>query len=63
MFWCEVFRSEIGLNMRVLRFLGRILKRALADIGKAANDTAGSGSNKIDKLHGGGTGTPGGPMG
>ncbi len=49
--------------MRVLRFLGRVLKRALADIGKAANDTAGSGSNKIDKLHGGGTGTPGGPMG
>ena len=39
--------------MRILRFLARMLKRAFADIGKAANDTAGSGSNKVDKLHGG----------
>ena len=49
--------------MKILRFLGRILKRALADIGKAANESAGTGSNKVDKLHGGGTGTAGGPMG
>ena len=39
--------------MRVLRFLRRILKRALADIGKAANDTAGTGANKVERLHGG----------
>ena len=55
-----MFQSEICLNMRVLRFLGRILRRALSDINKAANDTAGTGSNKVDKLHGGdGMGSPG----
>ena len=49
--------------MRILRFLGRIVKRAFADIGKAANDTADSGSNRIDKFTGGTPGGMGGPMG
>ncbi|MCY3895187.1 MAG: hypothetical protein OXG17_01825 [Chloroflexi bacterium] len=42
--------------MRVLRFLRRILKRALADIGKAANDTANTGANRADQMMDGPTG-------
>ena len=36
--------------MRVLRFVGRILKRAWADIVKASNTSANTRANKIDKL-------------
>ncbi len=39
--------------MRVLRFLGRILRRALVDIGMAANQTARTDANKVEQLHGG----------
>ncbi|MCY3748357.1 MAG: hypothetical protein OXG64_03585 [Chloroflexi bacterium] len=39
--------------MRVLRFVGRILKRAWADIVKASNTSANTRANKIDKLTGG----------
>ena len=39
--------------MRILRFLGRIFRRALADIGKAANDTARTDANKVERLHSG----------
>ena len=45
--------------MRVFRFLGRILKRASADVGKAANEVSGTNANKVNKLHdilGGGDG-------
>lgn len=50
--------------MRILRFLRRILRRALADVGKAANQTADSGSNRIDKFTGGSPGSmSGGPLG
>lgn len=50
--------------MRVLRFVGRILKRALADIGRTANQTANTGANRIDKFTGGTPGSMGGgPLG
>ena len=39
--------------MRVLRFLGRILKLARADIVNALNTSANTRANKIDKLTGG----------
>ena len=60
----EVLQFETGWNMRILRFLGRILKRALADISKSANQTANTGSNRIDKFTGGSPGSMGGgPLG
>ena len=49
--------------MRVLRFLGRILKRALADINRTANQAASEGSNRADKFTGGGPGSAGGALG
>ena len=39
--------------MRVLPFLRRILKRALADVGKASGATAGTNANKMEQLHSG----------
>lgn len=39
--------------MRVLRFLGRILKWALADVGKASGVTARTNANKVEQLHSG----------
>lgn len=49
----ELFQIEIGSRMRVLRFLRRILKRALADIGMASKVTAHTDANKVEQLHGG----------
>lgn len=60
-FGSELFQSEIGLDMRVLRFLRRILKRAGADIVKAMNTSVNRRANKIDELTGGGLGGP--PLG
>lgn len=39
--------------MRVLRLLGRILKRALADVGMASGVTARTNANKVEQLHSG----------
>ncbi len=39
--------------MHVLRFMGRILKRAGADIVKALDTSVNTRANKIDKLTGG----------
>ncbi len=39
--------------MRILRFLGRIFNRALADIGMASNVTASTDANKVEQLHSG----------
>ena len=39
--------------MRVLRFLGRILKRSLADVGMASDVTARTDANKVEQLHSG----------
>ncbi|MDE2901456.1 MAG: hypothetical protein OXP73_00350 [Chloroflexota bacterium] len=48
-----MFQPEIDLNMRVLRFLDRILRRALADVGMASNVTARTNANKVEQLHSG----------
>ncbi|MDE2901459.1 MAG: hypothetical protein OXP73_00365 [Chloroflexota bacterium] len=52
-FESELFQSETGSNVCALRFLGRILKRAWADIVKASNTSVNTRANKIDKLTGG----------
>ena len=49
----ELFLIEIGSRMRVLRFLRRILKRALADVGMASKVTARTNANKMEQLHSG----------
>ena len=48
--------------MRILRFLGRILKRALADVSKTANQTGDRGPNRNEKFPGGPGSIGGGPL-
>ena len=51
----ELYEPEkfSGRGMRILRFLGRIFNRALADIGMASNVTASTDANKVEQLHSG----------
>lgn len=49
--------------MRIIRFLKRMLKRAMGDVEKATHEAWDTDANKTDKLHdhlsGRGGGTPG----